>query len=258
MSAPIVLTMKWGTLFPADYVNVLFNACRRASRQEFRFVCLTDDPSGFHEGIEYYPLPEINLPPEAWFQPGVWPKLALYRSDIFGLTGRCLFIDLDMMVLRDLDSFFDHSAPFVATDMGKAWQPEPGSAPAEAGSCIFAFNLGQETQILTAFENDTSAARRDFDNEQVFMAAHASSMAYWPHGWVISFKRWLRQPMGKDLFVAPRRPPPTAKVIAFHGTPRPGALLGAGLNFWDRFPHMGHGRVEWVADYWRENGGSLK
>jgi hypothetical protein len=44
-------------------------------------------------------------------------------------------------------------------------------------------------------------------------------------------------------------------VLAFHGTPRPVDLIGQGKTFWDRFPHLGHGPVGWMVDYWRDNGG---
>jgi hypothetical protein len=33
--------------------------------------------------------------------------------------------------------------------------------------------------------------------------------------------------------------------------------LRPGPGFWDRFPHLGHGQVPWMADYWTENGGRL-
>lgn len=35
-----VLCMKWGKLYSADYVNVLFNACRQHLAGDFRFLCL--------------------------------------------------------------------------------------------------------------------------------------------------------------------------------------------------------------------------
>lgn len=94
-------------------------------------------------------------------------------------------------------------------------------------------------------------------NEQDFVAAHESSMDFWPEGWVISFKRWLRRPIGLDLFMPPKQPPATAKVLAFHGQPRPAALRRSGFNMWDRFPHMGHGSVEWMIDYWKRYGGKV-
>jgi hypothetical protein len=249
--------MKWGTLFPADYVNVLFNACRRQITGPFRFVCLTDDSSGFVAGIDAFPIPDIGLTRSEWYTKGVWPKLAIYRRDLYGLTGRCLFIDLDMLVVGPLDDLFTWGGRFVTTDMGQGWRPGGRNARREPGTCIFAFDLGAETQILDRFLADKPGVMSRFRNEQDFAGAHASTMDYWPVDWVISFKRFLRQPFGVDFFVPPRQPPPGTRVVAFHGDPRPAALLPARAGFWDRVPRLGHGQVRWVADYWTAHGGRL-
>ena len=252
-----IVTMKWGTLFGPDYVNVLYRACRAAATLPFDFVCFTENAVGLDIGVIVKPLPQIGLRPDEWYQRGVWPKLALYKKDLEGLVGRCLFIDLDMMILRDLDAFFTHQAPFVTTDMGKSWRPGIPRQNPEAGTCIFAFNFGQETQILDAFLADREAAKVKFQNEQDFVGAHARSMDFWPEGWVVSFKRWLRRPIGLDLILPPKLPPEQAKVLAFHGDPRPADLMRPGINFWDNFPHMGHGQVDWVVNYWKRFGGTL-
>ena len=256
--ARVVLCMKWGTLFPADYVNVLYHACRRAISGAFRFVCLTDDSEGFAEGIEAFPIPDIGLSPDEWYTPGVWPKLALYVADLHGLRGRCLFIDLDMVVLGGLDDMFEFEATFVGIEAGAGWWPgKEESARPMLCTGVFAFNIGEQTQILQAFQEDIPAARAGFKNEQDFVAAHAEGLDYWPSGWVISFKRWLRRPIGLDLVLSPKPPPAGTKVVAFHGDPRPIDLMADDVGFWDRLPHMGHGPVGWVRDYWVENGGRL-
>jgi hypothetical protein len=253
----IVMCMKWGTLYAADYVNVLYNAVRKAMDRPFRFICLTDDRDGFLPGIEALPIPDIGLTQAEWFLPGIWPKLALYGADLHGLSGRCLFIDLDMMVFSDLGAMFDYGRGFISTDMGPAWENPPRLGPGECATSIFAFDIGQETQILERFLEDKAGALAKFQNEQDFVGAHAKTMGFFPPGWILSFKRHLRQPIGLDLFLAPKRPPQSTKVLAFHGRPRPANLVAERAGFWDRFPHMGHGRVQWVVDYWRENGGSL-
>lgn len=252
-----VICMKWGTAFAAEDVNVLHNACRRRTTLPFRFICLTDDAEGLAPGVEAMPIPDIGLSRDEWFSSGVWPKLALYVPDLHGLQGRALIIDLDMMVLDSLDDFLTFQEPFVAIDVGQSWKPNGRTFPPEPGTGMFAFDLGTQTQILEAFQADREAARQRYHNDQNFAGAHASSMAFWPDGWVISFKRWLRRPIGLDLFLEPRRPPPSAKVLAFHGTPRPTALLRPGGGLWDRFPHMGRGQVSWVVEYWREMGGTI-
>ena len=51
--------MKWGTLYSAEYVNVLYRAVRKNLSGDFRFVCLTSESDGLLDEIETYPIPEI-------------------------------------------------------------------------------------------------------------------------------------------------------------------------------------------------------
>ena len=177
-SRPVILTMKWGSLFGVEEVNVLYRACRAQSRMAFDFVCMTDNAEGLDPEIVARPLPEIGLDPGEWYEKGVWPKLSVYKADLQGLTGRCLFIDIDMMVLRDLDDFFQYPAPFVSTDMGASWYPGTPRSEPEAGTCIFAFDLGRESQILEAFLRDRSKAKEVYLNEQDFVAAYARACGH--------------------------------------------------------------------------------
>lgn len=246
--------MKWGTLYPASYVNVLYNAVCRNLAAPFRFVCLTDDGTGLLPGIEALPLPAFGLPEPLWYAKGVWPKLGIYQPGLNGLTGRCLFIDLDMMICGRLEPFFEFAAPFAAIDTGANWRARHAGAAPEAGTGLFAFDFGAEPQILARFMADPEKAIAAYGTEQAFVQATARSMAFWPHGWVISFKRHLCQPVGLDLFLPPKSPPPDAKVIAFHGSPRPIDLIRPGRHRWATLPHSGRGPVPWLVDYWRENG----
>lgn len=258
-----VLCMKWGTLYSADYVNVLHSACRRASRRDFRFVCLTDDAAGLAPGIEALPIPEIGLEPRHW-KSGGWPKIGLFQPGLGGFTGRAVFVDLDMVVLDGLDDFFDHPAPFVTTDMGPNWRPggavgqhvggQRGGRP-EPGTCLFAFTFGEQDDLFDRFTRDIPRWTRDYRHEQAVIGFLAGSMDYWPAGWVISFKRWLRQPVGLDLIRPPRDPAGLCKVLAFHGEPRPIDLIRKPL--WGEAPHLGRGPVDWMRRYWVENGGPL-
>ena len=56
-----VLCMKWGTKYPAEYVNTLYSMVARNLCREFRFVCLTEDAVGLNDQVEVFPLPELSL-----------------------------------------------------------------------------------------------------------------------------------------------------------------------------------------------------
>lgn len=245
----VVLCMKWGTLYGPDYVNVLFNACRANIEGKFRFVCLTDDASGIAPEVECYPIPEFGLEQRHWYD-GAWPKLGVFSADLYGLTGRALFIDLDMIICGDLTPFFTFGEGLVAIDEG-AWNDGVPSTM----SSIFAFDLGAHSKVLDEF-----VARRDemvakYKIEQAYLHSEAQPIIYWPNSWLASFKRHLRQPLLFDLLRAPKEPPTEARIIVFHGRPRPIDLIRLGPGNRDLFPHYVKGPVKWARDYWLRFGG---
>ncbi|MDC0496578.1 hypothetical protein OAN84_08990 [Planktomarina temperata] len=254
----VVICMKWGDLYGPDYVNVLFNAVCENLAQPFRFVCLTDCHDELHPDIEIFPIPDIGCTPEMW-KHGAWPKLSVFASDLYGLAGRALFIDMDTVICGQLDKLFKVDAPFVAIDTSDNWRPggEPGKGNALVGTGIFAFDIGCQSQILTEFQKNPQLAFETCKLEQVWVQKKASSIDFWPLDWVISFKRWLRRPIGLDIFMAPKKPLEGASIVAFHGNPRPISLVRSTWRFWDSFPHMGYGRVPWMRDYWTLNGGKI-
>ncbi len=262
MTERFILSMKYGRAFPADYVNVLYNASRKALKQPARFVCLTDDPAGLLSEIEVFPIPDPGLSPQDWFRPGVWPKVSLFDGAFHGLRGRALFIDLDMVIVQDLDAFFDMPGDIIGTNASVNWGKPAKVAlqendPPEFGSMIFAFDLGAHPHVADDFRADPKAIWTQFDLEQQYVHHALPHATFWPAGWVASFKCSLRRPIGVDLLLKPRKPGGNTKVLAFHGRPRPMDLIRGKPYFWDGFPHMGHGQVDWMLDYWVSNGGKL-
>ncbi|QYK40136.1 MAG: hypothetical protein KF887_11815 [Paracoccaceae bacterium] len=243
--------MKWGELFPAAYVNVLFRAASAHLAPGFRFICLADSAQGLAPGIQAAPIPDIGLTPGQIAAPGVWRKLALFHPSVAALApgARALFIDLDMMILGPLAPFFAADSAIVLLDTGRDWRPREAVQPSTG---VFAFTLGEQQQILHAFQADPSAAMARFRNEQDFVAAHATGVSLWPTGAVISFKRHLVRRYCRDLFLAPHEPPAGPAILAFHGDPRPADLMRKGL--WGRFPHLGRGPVGWMLHYWQRYG----
>jgi hypothetical protein len=254
-SERVVICIKWGDLFGPDYVNVLHRACRANITGPFQFVCLTPDGAGLDPNVIVHPIPDIGLTPDQWYTSRVWPKIAIFAPELAHLGGRCLFIDLDMMITGALDEMFEATGGFISLDGGKNWWPRASGYAPMLATGVFAFDLGGQSQIMSAFLANKDHITATYPNEQTVVGEQARDITYWPHGWVISFKRWLRRPLGVDMFVPPKAPPAQAKIIAFHGTPRPFDLVSPKAGFWDRPPHMGRGQVTWVYDYWVKYGG---
>ena len=101
-----VLCMKWGTKYPAEYVNTLYSMVARNLSREFRFVCLTEDAAGLNDQVEVFPLPELSVDlggPERG-----WNKLAVFAETLYDLKGKVLCLDLDLIITGSLDELFEY------------------------------------------------------------------------------------------------------------------------------------------------------
>lgn len=246
----VVLCMKWGSLYPAEYVNVLFGACRRHISGDFRFVCLTNEAEGIAPGVEVYPIPDIGLEHRHFYH-GAWPKIAVFLEELHGLSGRCLFIDLDTVVLGSLDPLFEIEGPLVAID-NAPWTRE---LEPRTMSSVFAFDSGCLGHVVTGLQADRDALIAKHDIEQAYLHHAVEGIRYWPKEWVVSFKYHIRRPLLIDRFLPPAAPPAGARLLIFHGRPRPIDLVRPRAGNWDLFPHYGSGPVSWMRDYWLANGG---
>ena len=249
----VVLCMKWGTLYPAEYVNVLYSAVKKNLAGPFRFVCLTDDATGFEEGIESFPIPDIGL--DEWhYYHGAWPKLSVFSDDLYGLTGRCLFIDLDTVVLNRLDDLFDIQGALVALDSAP-WRFR--NADPRTMSSIFAFDIGKLGWLVENILAKRDALVAKYGIEQDYLHGEVPNITYWPQEWIVSYKYHIRPPLLIDRFRGPKKPEGAARLVAFHGNPRPIDLIRPPKGNWDVFPHYGSGPVRWMQDYWTDNGGKI-
>lgn len=249
----VVLCMKWGTLYPASYVNVLHSAVRRHLSGSFRFVCLTPDPEGLDAGIEAFPIPDLGYSPQHW-RHGAWPKLSVFVADLYGLRGRALFIDLDSVILSSLNPFFEVPGDLVSIGGGPNWRRGNANPKPTLASGVFAFDLGSQTQIAERFQADPIGAFATFGIEQRFVERHVTTWTTWPKEWVISFKKHLRRPMFLDRVLPHRLPEAGTRIVAFHGDPRPIDVIRPNRSSWAQFPRYGRGALPWVRKYWLENG----
>ena len=79
-------------------------------KKKFRFICFTDNSKGLKSNIDVFPLPQINMPnnkPERG-----WRKLSILQKDLYDVTGTCLFLDLDIVIVDNIDPIFDLEGDF--------------------------------------------------------------------------------------------------------------------------------------------------
>ena len=187
----------------AQYVNTLFDMVERnlPPGADFRFVCLTDDGSGLHERIE-----TIALPPNLT---GWWGKLYLFKRGLFADGERVIFLDLDTVIVGKLDPLLGYGGQFATlTDFFFPERLGPAVMLWEAGD--YASSIWEEWVA----EGQPRTGHGDLwwinNLDQGRFAKRTDRLQALFPGMFCSYKR--------DC--APL-PPKGAKVVCFHGTPRP-------------------------------------
>lgn len=258
MTDPVlVLCMKWGQLYGADYVNKLAHGVRRNLIRPHRFICFTDDSTGLSPEIETYDLPELGLP--EGHTDSRWQKLGLFRQDLAGLQGTALFLDLDLVVNGPLDRFFDLPGAFRILRDDDLFRTKPlrwlnptrdAFLHSVGNSSVFRFEIGDHSYILDAFVADPTAATARYKLSQQFQSAELAArghLNYWPRGWCVSFKNDC-VPRGLASWFRDPELPSDASIVVFAGNPKMGEVLAGGGQRWYRRI----GKVDWLRSTWSE------
>ena len=214
-----VVCLKWGTLYGPDYVNKLYRGVARNLTLAHRFVCFTDNPEGIDPAVECGPLPPITLPP-GW-ENTAFRKIALFAAELSDLEGPTLFLDLDVVIVDNIDSFFEFEAPFcIIHNWIERRKMIFRKRPRIGNSSVFRFVIGEQTHVLDDFHADPQRAINGFPTEQAYMSDMVTGLTFWPERWCRSFKRHCMLPPPLNL-IAPPHIRSGAKIIAFHGRPNP-------------------------------------
>ena len=243
---PTIACMKWGTMFPADYVNRLFRGVRRHTPGAIPFVCFTDDGAGLDPGIDVRPIPPIKVPQASVIGFSPWRKLALWSRDI-GLSGDVLFLDLDVVITGSLAEFFDFEPGKLCVI--RNWTQKGDGI---GNSSVMRFPAGGAPHLVDGFEADPLGVRARYTNEQTYLTRESRlPTAFWPQGWCVSFKHELMPWFPRNLFVeAPF--PKSARIVVFTGNPRPHeAAAGEWPAPWYKKHYKSLRPVSWLAREWR-------
>jgi hypothetical protein len=234
-----VICMKWGTAYGPEYVNILHAMVRRNLTRPFRFVCFTDDTSGINDGIECQPLPEMPL--VSGNPMHGWRKIGSFAPGLAGLEGPTLFLDLDLVIIDNIDCFFDHPGDFCIIEN---WTT-PGRGI--GNSSVYRFDPAKYAFVFETYCRDPKRIIETYDNEQIMVSKVIGDITFWPETWCRSFKRHSLPGGLLNCFVRPKIPEGT-KILVFHGHPKP---IEAARGIWPKkFKPIRP--APWILDYWRE------
>lgn len=233
-----VICMKWGTKYNANDVNTLYSMVSRHLTLPYRFVCLTDDKNGIRPEVECFDMPEIYVPQKNDVSP--WRKLGMFSSKIADLEGKALFLDLDIVILDNIDSFFTFSNKFTIIEN---WTQKGRGI---GNSSVYCFTIGNHVDVIDYYKENTDEIVKKYSNEQIYLSRKIGDIDYWPEEWCKSFKKHCIPPYIIRYFKTPLLPK-GAKIIVFHGNPKPEDAIKGGFfgNIWKYVRP-----TKWIKDNW--------
>lgn len=217
-----IVCLKHGTKYSADYVNKLYNMCKRHCTLDFEFVCFTENPSNINSHITIKSLPE--LPIHGW-----WYKPMFFDPNL-GLNGTILFFDLDVIIFKNIDNLFTFQPGkfCIIRDFNRSIR----SDWKKVNSSVFRLESGDQSHVFTDFMKDTKNIMRRLHGDQDWIYEKVkTNWSYWPDEWVQSYKwemrnrpRMIRDSQtGKRNWDKPGEPniKSETSVAVFHGDPNP-------------------------------------
>lgn len=134
-----VACVRTGDKYGIEYVEKLRDMVARHLSIPHRFICVTDQPE---------PLDDVEMIPVSGELPGWWAKMALFSPDLRG-PGRCLYFDLDTVIIDDITPLAEIAAPFATC--ANFTRAVNQLYPCRYGSCIMIFADGFGGDTWAAF-----------------------------------------------------------------------------------------------------------
>lgn len=199
----------------SEYVNKLHDMVTRnlSDKTKGRFICFTDNPEGLNHGIEAKELPD--------FLSGWWNKLYLFKGGLFKDGERIFYFDLDTIIVGGIDEIIKYNGDFAI--LRDFYRPDG------YGSAVMSWIAGKFDYIWDSYESagypnieggDQSFIEMMVKNADIWQELYPSCFVSYKADCSVSFPR-------------------DAKVVCFHGLPRPHEVDD-----------------EWVKNIWRIGGGS--
>jgi len=230
-----VCCLKYGTKYSADYVNNLYNMVSRNLTVEHQFVCFTEDASGIDERIRVEPIPIMSGVTGWWYKPLFFnPKLAL--------QGTLLFLDLDMIIFKNIDYLFTYEPTkfCIIRDFNRHVIKNYN----KFNSSVFRLTTGMHSQVYNNFITNPRSAMTRYHGDQDLIRASVNDgeYAYWPEEWIQSYKWEMR---GKPAF---DKGPRGNRDFGVNGDPIILNETSVAVFHGDPNPH--NCKDQWVIDNW--------
>lgn len=205
-----------------EYVYALRRMVQEHLTVPHRFAVMTDD-----EPLNYLGINVIKAGFKGW-----WQKLAMFKPGL--LQGRVLFLDLDTLILKNIDHLAAYDGPFAT--LHDFWRGRGGLGPA-----VMLFDAAWAGTLYDEWKAEGFPMRGNGDQtwlenrDQGRFTKSVDLLQDLFPGEFVSYKEHCTAARRGWRDLNDQVPPPAAaRVVCFHGKPRPHEVGG------------------WVKDHWKE------
>lgn len=192
----IVTVLRTGAEYKVNHAIALYEQCKKHA-PGVDFICISNDSS----------VPGYIEMKHDW--PSWWCKMEIYT-----IQGPVLYMDLDTVVLRDITSILYHVSNHKFISL-RDFYPKMNRTVA---SGVLAWNGDMSYLYHTFAENPEKHMQENSTNrwwgDQGFLERNVTSPSFWQDlvpGQIVSWKVHCKN----------NRVPSSAKIVAFHGKPKP-------------------------------------
>ena len=249
---------NWGSRYPSTYVDKLYNKIKKNTSYSFELYCFTDNKAiNIKSDVKVINF-DLSQFPEEMVQSGCWPKIVMFKPNVFPTDNVTIFLDLDIMILGSLDIFIETVLKKRGLYIIREWPPMliekllPLKCRFRRGgnSSVVGFIPSEQNHIFAVYQALGIKANFFGHNDQKYISNIAYKPVFWEDSLVKSFRRhcvWIK-PIG--LIFKPHKPHKNCRVLIFHGKPDPLEIASDKVGKWGNRSRVGYGAVEWVKAYW--------
>jgi hypothetical protein len=216
-----VVCVNFGTKYPKEYTDRLFNMVSRNTTEPFEFYVLTDN-------VDLYPDYKV-IDISQYEERGWWTKMLMFRPGVIP-PGKYLYLDLDVVIVDNIDSLFKLPTFGILRDFIR---PDNGILPGkEYNSSVMIFEPQFRGDLFKFYTknkmlwNEYSKQVSYFGDQNiisVYLNRNPTLCKPIPDEWCWSYKKsWERGKYAGDRSrMFGDTIPPQGKICVFHGLPNP-------------------------------------
>jgi hypothetical protein len=181
-----IICIKWGDKYNYTDCNNLYMMIKNNITPPFTLTCFTDNDNNLNKNILVENLPNLDFELRN-HNKGQWGKCRLWNSELGKLKGNVLFLDLDIIIVSNIDNFFEYGNKDSLILGRNITEYNPFIVKGQTS--FFRFPVGKLSSLLEKFKNNQKFYQEKYNFEQTFVSNEIDmDIDFWPKEWINHFR----------------------------------------------------------------------